>query len=78
MLRDLGAEIRMRRERRGWTQDDLAELCGVTRATISNAERGVRMPRNMMLAQLLTVIGIDMRELLARWQTRARDEREAG
>jgi transcriptional regulator with XRE-family HTH domain len=36
----LGAEIRLARRRRGWSQDELAERIGITSRTLSKIEHG--------------------------------------
>ena len=38
--RDLGAAIRDRRRRRGWSQRELAEKVGVSRQWVNEAEKG--------------------------------------
>lgn len=44
--KDYGTSIRIARERRGWTQAELAIRAGLTQATISSVERGTGgMPR---------------------------------
>jgi transcriptional regulator with XRE-family HTH domain len=50
-----GDEIRTARERRGWTQAQLATAVGVGQRTIGNWERGETVPKNRagMLADVL-------------------------
>ena len=41
----LGEQIKRCREKRGFTQEQLAEKIGVSIETISSIERGIKMPR---------------------------------
>jgi transcriptional regulator with XRE-family HTH domain len=49
----LGAAVRQARDEAGWTQSELAERAGVSRAFVVGLERGVR-PR----AELLRVLAV--------------------
>jgi DNA-binding XRE family transcriptional regulator len=48
----LGAEIRMRRLQRGWTQRELAKKAGVGSCHLSEIERGLRRPRKRTFERL--------------------------
>lgn len=52
-----GQRIRESREQQGWTQDELALLCGLrpTARTISGWERGEHMPKRWRSPQLKAV-----------------------
>jgi DNA-binding XRE family transcriptional regulator len=52
-------DVEMRAER--LTQDGLAELAGVTQATVSRVLRGEHWPRTEVLFKLTTVLDIDLR-----------------
>src|ERR1700756_3491826 len=69
----MGDRLRDARERKGYTQDDLADLLGRHRASISNWERGTP-PRNT-LGKLRKVLDLDeqLRPLDAPKVTRPRD-----
>ncbi|MFR7844190.1 MAG: helix-turn-helix domain-containing protein [Gallintestinimicrobium sp.] len=41
----LGEQIKRCREKRGFTQEQLAEKIGVSIETISSIERGIKMPK---------------------------------
>ncbi len=41
----MNINIRKERKKRGWTQDKLAKLLGVTRLTVANYENGKVIPR---------------------------------
>lgn len=56
--------IRAFRERNELTQDGLAEKIGVTAATISRWEQGLRTPRGDDLQKLCDVTGIPAAEIL--------------
>ena len=51
----LGEQIKRCREKRGFTQEQLAEKIGVSIETISSIERGIKMPR---------LLGVSADELL--------------
>lgn len=59
----LGDLIRRVREERGWTQEDLEEISGVSQNSISNIERGrSEHPRWATLAPLLEALNIDRQQ----------------
>jgi transcriptional regulator with XRE-family HTH domain len=64
----LGTAIRLIRQRRDWTQDELGERAGVSKSTISRLERG--HPDELSVATIRRVAGaIDMRvDLIGRWR----------
>lgn len=47
----------------GYTQKELAELVGVTEATVSNWERGITAPSIRLWKKVADVLGILMQEL---------------
>lgn len=58
-------EIAMRRERvkRGWTQEYVAEKCGVSPQVVCDWERGRRKPSYAVLVKLEDLFGMTHREL---------------
>lgn len=60
----IGRRIRERRDELGVTQSDVARALGVTRAQISNLERGVSGPSFRLLTGLERVLGLTVSELL--------------
>lgn len=50
--------LRLERERRGWTQAEVAERIGTTELSISRWERGTVLPRPYYRAQLATLFGL--------------------
>ncbi len=55
--------IKELRERKGWTQLQLANEVGVTPSTIYNWERGRFVPRVGQLRDLAKVLGVRMDEI---------------
>jgi putative transcriptional regulator len=47
LVERLANELRAQRERRGWTQADLAARVGVSRKTINTIENGVFVPSTL-------------------------------
>lgn len=58
---NLAIAIRRAREKRGWTQEQLAKALGVSVMTIRNWEAGRHAPKNA-LARVEEVLGIDTDE----------------
>lgn len=58
-MRDIGKNIKMLREERNMTQDELAEKLFVTRQTVSNYETGRSRPDVEMLTKIAEVLGTD-------------------
>ena len=63
-MRDIGKNIKDMRERKGLTQDELAELLFVTRQTVSNYENGRSRPDIDMLMKISQVLEADVNHLL--------------
>src|SRR5258708_38851941 len=62
----LANRIKTEREARGWSLDDLAERSGVSKAMISNVERGESSPTAALLGRLSEAFGLALSTLLAR------------
>lgn len=62
--KEMGALIRARREELGLAQADLAEALGVTRAQVSNLERGTSGPSFKLLIRLVRILGFGVVQLL--------------
>lgn len=58
MSSDLAARIKAARERKGWTQQDLADAVGVTRGSVRNWEAGVE-PKNS-LSRIEDALGVPL------------------
>lgn len=57
LLAQLGASLRRERERHNLTQQALANLAGISQATITRIERGDRAPSVPMLERLFAALG---------------------
>ena len=55
--------LKVERARRDLTQEQLAELVGVTRKTINNVERGVFVPSTVLALKLARALGRPVEEL---------------
>jgi transcriptional regulator with XRE-family HTH domain len=60
----LGWNVSIRRNSRGWTQEELAEKAGVSKNTISDIEKGDKFARAKTLVQLAIVFETEVYELL--------------
>jgi transcriptional regulator with XRE-family HTH domain len=65
-LRTLGDRLRERRLARGWTQDKLAEQCGLHRTFIGSVERGERNLSILNLRQIASVLRVPLGDLFAK------------
>ncbi|WP_297235648.1 helix-turn-helix domain-containing protein [uncultured Flavonifractor sp.] len=63
-MRDIGKNIRTLRERRGMTQEELAQALFVTRQTVSNYETGKSRPDIDMLVSIAQVLESDVNQVL--------------
>ena len=59
-----GKNIFSHRERRNWSQEDLAEKAGVSRNTISDIEAGYKFARAKTLVRLAKALETEVYELL--------------
>ena len=62
----LGARLRLARESRGWTQQQVAERLGLSRTTMVAIEKGERQLKPEELVRLAEEYGLDLSELLQR------------
>ncbi|MEU1180232.1 XRE family transcriptional regulator [Streptomyces sp. NPDC005820] len=65
----LGARLAALRAERGWSLGDVAERSGVSRSTLSRAERAEISPTASMLNRLCAVYGRTMSQLLSEVET---------
>ena len=63
-MRDIGKNIKLLREEKNLTQDDLAEKLFVTRQTVSNYETGRSRPDVEMLVKIAEALGVDANTVL--------------
>lgn len=62
--RTIGARIKARRERRGWTQAVLADRAGVSRIYVQKIENGTRTPPLPTLERLARALGLRLADLV--------------
>lgn len=62
-LRNLGFRIRDRRQAKQWTQQDLADKCGLHRTFVGSVERGERNLAILNIKKIAKVLRIDLVEL---------------
>lgn len=62
------------RKARGWTQEQVAQFCNVTKASVSKWEKGVSYPDITMLPQLAALFEMTIDELLNAKRTLSRNE----
>ncbi len=70
LLRALGDRLRKLRERRGISQEDFADRCGLHRTAIGLLERGQRVPRLDTLLIMGRELGVQLTEIvhgIERW-----------
>lgn len=63
-LMDYGKRLRELRDERGLTQEKLAELAGLERTYISQAEQGRRNTTVLTLQKLAAALDVEVTELL--------------
>ena len=63
-LRSLGARLRQCREKRQWTQEQLAERAELDRSYIAGIEAGLRNPSIKAVAKIAHALDLTLSELL--------------
>ena len=58
MMHSIGNRLRILREAKGMTQDDLAEAAGMNRVTIAKYETGRIEPKTKSLSRLAAALGV--------------------
>lgn len=64
LLMRIGCNIRTLRERRGWTQQQLADASGLNRTYLGLVERGVKNISILSLAQIADALDVEPHKLL--------------
>ena len=64
LLRSVGARVRHCREKRQWTQEDLAERAELDRSYIAGIEAGLRNPSIKAVAKIARGLDLTLSELL--------------
>jgi transcriptional regulator with XRE-family HTH domain len=62
-LRALGSRVRVLRQAKGWSQEELADQAGVDRSYMSGIERGVRNTSVLKLAAIAKALGAPLSAL---------------
>lgn len=60
----IGNLIKLKREEKSWTQEQLANKLEISPVTVSAYEKGIRKPTLKRAKQLSEILGIDLSELL--------------
>lgn len=63
-MRDIGKNIRQAREKKGYNQEELAQLLFVTRQTVSNYETGRSRPDVETLVKLSQLLDVEVTDLI--------------
>ncbi len=71
----IARRVRLERDARGWSQADLAERAGVSKATISKIEREEASPTAVILVRLAGAFDLTLAGLLVRAEAEAEGER---
>lgn len=64
LLRNVGGRVRQCREKRQWTQEDLAERAELDRSYIAGIEAGLRNPSIKAIAKIARGLGLTPSALL--------------
>lgn len=62
---EIAKNIKRMRTQRGWTQEQLAEMVGVTRATVTQWETGWSQPRMGAVTKLAGAFGVSVAEVVS-------------
>ena len=65
ILRQFGDAVRQLRGARGWSQEDLAERCGLDRTYLGGVERGERNVGLINLVRIAVALDVDPSKLVA-------------
>ncbi len=64
-LKAIGQRIKLAREAKGLTQEQLAEIVALSASHISVIERGIKTPRLETLVEILNILKVDANFILA-------------
>ncbi len=63
--RELGRRLRTLREAKGWSQEELADQCGIHRTYVSQLERGLKSPTIRLLWSICDCLSVKPSEYIA-------------
>lgn len=63
-MKKIGRNIKAERARKGYSQEELAELADTTRHTISMIETGAQHPKLLSVLNIANALKIDINEFL--------------
>ena len=64
LVKQFGESVRRHRQRRGWSQEQLAEAAELDRTYVSGIERGTRNPTLSTMGRIADALGVTVIELL--------------
>lgn len=64
MRRLVGSNVLKHRQKKGFSQERLAELCGFSQQYLSGLEQGKRNPTIVTIYEIASALDVDFRELL--------------
>ena len=57
--KQVGLNLKRLRREKGWSQEDLADRCGLHRTYISGVERGIRNPTVLVLEKIAKTLEVE-------------------
>jgi len=64
LLKQIGRNIKAERVRKGYSQEELAELAETTRRTVCLIEGGLQQPKFLLVVKFAKVLNVDINEFL--------------
>ncbi len=65
LLKLIGRNIKAERVRKGYSQEQMAELAETTRRTVSLVESGLQHPKFLLVVRFSHVLDVDINKFLA-------------
>lgn len=65
ILKMIGRNIKAERVRKGYSQEELAELAETTRRTVSLVESGLQHPKFLLVVKFSQALKVDINKFLA-------------
>ncbi len=62
----VGLNVKRMRREKAWSQEELADRCGLHRTYISGVERGIRNPTVLVLEKIASTLKAEAADLLKR------------